>query len=355
MLNKHAHLNRQAPVQQSPRLDRVARAWAFFIGAPTLAVKPRAQCHRLSLDVKGIPRQMLQSSIRLQVGHITGLACFGFAWRLTGKQAEVWYWPEEPEAAKKTGVVPCPEPLLRAVMSDGLHLVTCLSGFEGMAVVSGTTRTTRWFAAVPSDNTWRQFARDAGLDPTGITAPTPRPVELLAKPAKGWQLVSNSLQPISIRKWTVWAVATAGGAIFFALLAYNAKLLVHTNNLRQEYDSLAQQAASTLKLQREIEVLQQPIQAIAQSQPKVLQIKLMAQLAQAGLFDEASKVNLQEWEYRNGRIRMQFSVPAEGFELGGFLESVERLGLFKNVRLLSGTPPNSVAVQAELASVGGVP
>ena len=150
-------------------------------------------------------------------------------------------------------------------------------------------------------------------------------------------------------------VATAGGALFFALLTYNVKLVVHANNLRQEYAVLAQQAASTLKLQREIEALQQPIQTIVQTQPKVLQIKLMAQLAQAGLFDEATKVNLQEWEYRNDRIRMQFSVPPDGFELGSFLESIERLGLFKNVRLLSGTPPQSVALQAELALTKSTP
>ncbi len=352
---QYAQINHTVPVQQSPRLSRVARAWAFCVGAPNLAAMPRAQCHRLSLEVKGIPKNMLQSSIRLQVGHITGLACFGFAWRLIGKQAEVWYWPEELKATKNAGVVPCPEPLLRGVLPDGLQLVACLSGFEGVSVVSGAIRTTRWFAAVPPDVTWLQFARDAGLDPAGLTVPAPKAIQLLAKPAKGWQLVSNSLQPISIKKWTVWAVATAVGAIFFALLAYNTKLVVHTEKLRHEYDILAQQAASTLKLQREIATLQQPIQTIAQSQSKVLQTKLLAKLAQAGLFDEARHVNLQEWEYRNGRIRMQFSVPAEGFELGGFLESVESLGLFTNVRLLSGTPPNSVAFQAELASVGAVP
>ena len=298
---------------------------------------------------------MLQSSIRLQVAHITGLASFGFAWHLAGQQAEIWYWPEESVQTKKGHSLPCPEPLLRGALADGLHLLRCLHGFEAVAVQSGATRKTRWFATLPSEFTWHQFARDAGLDPAGQTVPSPKVTSLLAKPVAGWQLVSNALHPISIKQWAAWAAATAAGAVFFALLAYNIKLVVNTNSLRQEYAGLTQQAASTLKLQREIEALQQPILLIAQSQPKVLQIKQMAQLAQAGLFDEATKVNLQEWEFRNGRIRMQFSVPAEGFELGAFLESIERLGLFKNVRLLSGTPPQSVAFQAELGLVPGAP
>jgi hypothetical protein len=46
-------------------------------------------------------------------------------------------------------------------------------------------------------------------------------------------------------------------------------------------------------------------------------------------------------------------VPAEGFELGKFLETIEELSMFKNVRLLSGTPPQSVGLQAELLTPMG--
>lgn len=351
---KHAHQTSQAPTHPSPLIIGMARVWAFCIGAPRLVAKPRAQCHRLTLDVKGIPKRMLQSSLRLQLGHLTGLASFGFAWRLIGQQAEVWYWVEDPQALKGDEL-PCPEPLLRPRLPDGIHLIKCLDGFEAMSIKAGATRKTRWFATQPTELNWLQFARDAGVDAAFLTVPTPETVQILKKPAKDWLLVSSSIQSVSVVKWAVWAIVTALGAIFFALLTYNIKLVLNVNDLRKDYEVLAQQAASTLKLQREIASLQQPIEAIAQSQPKVLQIRLMAQLAQAGLFDEATKVNLQEWEYRNGRIRVQFSVPAEGFELGRFLESIERLKLFKNVRLLPGTPPQSVALQAELASLRGAP
>ena len=333
------------------------RAWAFCIGAPRVVALPRGKCHRLTLDVKGVPRRMVQSSIALQLGHLTGQPVVGFAWRLAGTQAEVWYWPEAPLASSAVDVRPCPEPLLRAEMPLGLHLIQCAAGFEAVSIKDGgITHRTRWFAALPAEAAWQQFVRDAGADPDQHPLPAAKSTALLDQPTKGWVLFAAAVRPLSPQQWAVWGAVALAGAALCGLLSYNLKLIVNTEALKKEYATLAEQSATTLKLQREIETLQQPVAAIVQVQPQVLQTKLMAGLAAAGLFDEATKVNLQEWEYRNGRVRMQFSVPAEGFELGKFLESIEKLGLFKNVRLLSGTPPQSVGLQAELlTNVRSVP
>lgn len=333
------------------------RAWAFGIGAPTVVALSRGKCHRLTLDVKGVPRRMLQSSIALQLGHLTGLPVVGFAWRRVGAQAEVWYWPENPPAHPGDEVLPCPEPLLRAEMPTGLHLIKCAEGFEAISITQGgAIHRSRWFAALPSDAAWRQFVRDAGADPDQHPVPVAKLLPMLGQPAKGWTIFTTAVRVLSPQQWMAWCAVALAGAVLFGLLSYNVKLMVNTAGLEKEYTALAEQSAVTLKLQHEIESLQQPIAAIAQVQPQVLQTKLMARLAGAGLFDEASKVNLQEWEYRTGRVRLQFTVPAEGFELGQFLETIEKLGMFKNVRLLSGTPPQSVGLQAELvAPVGSAP
>lgn len=234
-------------------------------------------------------------------------------------------------------------------MPVGLHLIKCAAGFEAVSIKhGGVTHRSRWFAASPAESAWQQFVRDAGGDPDQHPLPSVKSIDLLARPAKGWALFSAGIKPISTQQWAIWGAVTLAGAALFGLLSYNIKLIVNTDALKKEHATLAEQSAATLKLQREIETLQKPAAAIVQVQPQVLQTKLMASLAGAGLFDETTKVNLQDWEYRNGRIRIQFSVPAEGFELGKFLEAVERLGLFKNVRLLSGTPPQSVGLQAEL-------
>lgn len=327
------------------------RAWAFCIGVPQVAALSRGKCHRLTLDVKGVPRRMVQSSIALQLGHLTGQPVVGFAWRLSGVQAEVWYWSDEPLASSTVEVMPCPESLLRVEVPPGLHLIKCVEGFEAVCLKDGgITHRTRWFAALPAEGVWQQFVRDAGVEPDQYPLPLAMSVALRDKPAKDWVLVSAAAKPLSPQQWALWGAIALAGAALFGLLSYNLKLVVNTEALKKEYAALAEQSAATLKLQREIETLQQPVAAIVQVQPKVLQIKLMAGLAEAGLFSESTKVNLQEWEYRNGRIRLQFSVPAEGFELGKFLASIEKLGLFKNVRLLSGTPPQSVGLQAELVT-----
>ncbi len=326
-----------------------SRAWALCTGVPRIIVLPRGKCHRLTLDLKGVPRRMLQSSIGLQLGHLTGQPVVGFAWRLAGTQAEVWYWSDVPLASQAVDVMPCPEPLLRSEMPVGLHLVQCAAGFEAVSIKDGgVTHRTRWFAGLPAEVAWQQFVRDAGADPDQHPLPAAKAMALQSQPAKGWVLFSADIKPISTQQWAIWGGVALVGATLFGLLSYNIKLIVNTHALKKEYATLSEQSAATLKLQSEIETLQKPAAAIVQVQPQVLQTKLMASLASAGLFDKATKVNLQEWEYRNGRIRIQFSVPAEGFELGKFLEAVERLGLFKNVRLLSGTPPQSVGLQAEL-------
>ena len=349
-LPKYANLIPKSPTRPSSTLSWFRRVWAFCIGAPTVVVLSRGKCHRLTLDVKGVPRRMVQSSIGLQLGHLTGQPVGGFAWRLAGAQAEVWYWFDEPSLELPAAeVLPCPEPLLRAAMPVGLHLIQCAAGFEAVSIKDGgVTHRTRWFAALPLEPAWQQFVRDAGADPDQHPLPVANVVALQSQPQKGWVLVSTVAKPLSPQQWAVWGAVAVAGAMLFGLLSYSLKLVVNSQALKKEYAILAEQSAATLKLQREIEILQQPITAIVQVQPRVLQTRLMAALADAGVFDESKKVHLQEWEYRNGRVRIQFSVPTEGFELGKFLESIEKLGLFKNVRLLQGTPPQSVGLQAEL-------
>ena len=349
-LPKYANLIPKSPTRPSSTLSWFRRVWAFCIGAPTVVVLSRGKCHRLTLDVKGVPRRMVQSSIGLQLGHLTGQPVGGFAWRLAGAQAEVWYWFDEPSLeSPAVDVLPCPEPLLRAEIPVGLHLIQCVAGFEAVSIKDGdVTHRTRWFAALPLEPAWQQFVRDAGADPDLYPLPTTKFVALQSRPHRGWALVSTVAKPLSPQQWAVWGAVALAGAALFGLLSYSLKLVVNSQALKKEYAILAEQSAATLKLQREIEILQQPITAIVQVQPRVLQTRLMAALADAGVFDESTKVHLQEWEYRNGRVRIQFSVPTEGFELGKFLESIEKLGLFKNVRLLQGTPPQSVGLQAEL-------
>lgn len=329
----------------------LARFVSMLLGRPPIQRLSRGRCHRIVIDVKGIPRRMVGSSIGLQLGHLTGFPAPGYAWRLEGTQAEVWYWSEDP-AVQSASTRPCPEMLLRSILDDGFHLIRCQDGFEALSQVNGRIHRSRWFAALPDSAGWQKFVQDAGADPDTYPLPAVQTCALGDVPARGWSIQTHKLRPLSPKTWAALAVATLLGAAFCALLSYQIKLSQRVDTLRQEHTVLAGESASALKLQQQIEAQQRQLAVVAGFQPKVLQLKLMAQLADAGLFDEDTKVTLQEWEYRNNRIRLQFAVPAEGFVLGQFLESIERLGLFTEVRLLPGTPPQTVGLQASLK--GGI-
>jgi hypothetical protein len=290
------------------------------------------------------------SSIALQLGHLTGLARPGFAWRTDGSQAEVWYWDEAAAGtpALKPGTLPCPEMLLRAGLSDGLHLVRCLEGFEAISVAQGRAQRTRWFAGLPEALSWQAFVQDAGADPAAHPVPDAQTMNLGDLPGRAWSIQTSMLSPLSNASWAILAAVTLVGAAFFALLSYQLKLSQRVDALQQEHAAVAKESGVALRLQQQIESQRQQLGVVAAVQPKVLQLKVMARMADAGVFDEDTKVSLQEWEYRNHRIRLQFAVPAEGFVLSEFLESIEKLGLFSEVRLLPGTPPQTVGLQAVL-------
>ncbi len=338
----------QAIADQGPRQQGgVARFVSVMLGRPPIQCLSRGHCCRIVIELKGIPRRMVGSSIGLQLGHLTGFSTPGYAWRMEGTQAEVWYWNEDP-AVQSTAARPCPEMLLRPNLADGFHLIRCLEGFEALNQTKGRVQRSRWFSALPDATVWQKFVQDAGSDPEAHPLPAAQTCALGDVPARGWFIQTHKLRPLSPKTWVALTAATLLGAAFCALLSYQIKLSQRVDTLRQEHTVLAGESASALKLQQQIEAQQRQLAVVAGFQPKVLQIKLLAQLADAGLFDEDTKVTLQEWEYRNNRIRLQFTVPAEGFVLGEFLESIEKLGLFTDVRLLPGTPPQTVGLQAAL-------
>jgi hypothetical protein len=317
-------------------------------GAPPTVVVPRQECHRVVLDIKGISKRQAGASIGLQLAHLTGLPALGYAWKLVGDRAHVWYWAENLPAEGQPDRQPCPEMLLRPTLPSGLHLVTCSKGFEAIHVAMGAVNRSRWFSEPPGKESWVNFVRDAGLDPNLHPVKTPQSLSLRQSSEPGWSVQSNLLHPLGTRTWLVLLGIALVGAALVGLISYQVKLAQHIESVRVEHASLSKESAVALRLQAQIDEQKKSLSLAAFSQPKTVQLKLMAQLASAGLFDEATKVTLQEWEFRNNRVRMQFGVPAEGFELGKFLASLESLGLLSEVRLLSGTPPQAVAIQASL-------
>ena len=75
----------------------------------------------------------------------------------------------------------------------------------------------------------------------------------------------------------------------------------------------------------------------------------MQAVADAGLISESTRIHLTEWEYRGDRLRLQFAVPADNFSLGLFLGVLESLPAFREIRMITDSPPGTVGIQARVA------
>lgn len=339
------------PATSSPLLQGhpglLSRFLGFILGRQPLVVLSRACCHRILIDLTGVPRRLIASSLELQLLHLSGLTKFGYAWQQQGSKATVWYW-EESEAQSGIGVQLCPEMLLRPTMADGLYLVHCLSGVEAVYVSQTFVHRTRWFESVPDTNAWQQFVRDTGNDPSQYPLPGVRQLVLSERPTRSWSLRSSLTQSLGRNDWALLLVVTLVGAALCLAIAYSIKLNFRLDTLRTEHSAYLLQNDRAVKLQRQLDTLQKQIAQIAVTQPKTLQTKVMAALAQSALFNETTLTSLQEWEYRDNRIRLQIAVPQDGFVLSQFLEKIEKLGMFTQLRLLPSTTALSVALQASL-------
>lgn len=318
-----------------------------LLGRAHFGAVSREHCHRLTLDVKGVAARARANSLALQVAHITGLAQCEFAWRVVGTQADIWYW-DSARFSTSEHLRACPEMLLRPPLGDALSLLKCQTGVEAVRQHGQRVVRSRWFEQMPSDHQWQTFVRDAGLDPTAAGRPELVSPVLGHRLARGWRLHSTMQTPRPHGR-ALWLTALAlGGGLVCALVAYQILLTRQVEQLRQAHRTEVQASSEVLGLQQQMDLQLAELELVARLAPKALQTRLLAALADGNLLDVHGAVSLLEWEYRNGRVRMQFSVPLEGFSLADFLQDVERLEFLQEVRLMPGTPGGVVAVQGTL-------
>lgn len=324
---------------------------------PELYRVPRREVHRLVLDIGGTPRRLIRSSLRLRLQQLIGERQLGFCYSITGNQALLWYWSERPDslvycyAAKYGDIVPWPESLMRRSLPDGALLVECSQGFEAVVVIDCSVTHSRWFAEVPDERAWVAFLRDAGMDPQSYPLPVPSKVGYASREPAGWALYSSLTQTVP---WLLWAVM-GGVAILgaFVVIAVVSNLKIDSEILAKgvERNRLRRENAVTIELQRQIQGNEEYLNGFKGVRPRLTQLELMSSLVRANVLSAESKVSLAEWEYRDGRLRLLFSVPDSGFSLGEFLAVLEKLPSFGHMQLMPDTPPGAVGVQASIDSV----
>ena len=319
---------------------------------------PRAQVHRLVLAMPPLADRQLQAALHLQVQRLHGRAAVGYCWRRLGDlQVEVWFWDESTPntpAAHLNGRQPCPEQLLRAEAPDGFSLTRCSKGVDAAFCRGGRLEKTRWFESVPTDADWAWFVQDAGASPAQVPVPRVRDAQIQTNPSRGWSFFTSLQKPATRLAVAGLAAVTLAGGALAAGAVYDRKLSNELERVQAQRAQLATEAASAVKLQAELDSIAARVSGLSVQQPPVLQLQAMARLANSGLVGDTSKVFLLEWEFRNDRIRMLFSVPPDKFVLSEFLVGVEKIGAFAGVKLLPGTPPQTVGLQASLRPVSAI-
>ena len=326
---------------------------------PSILVLPRSHVHWMKLSVRGIPPRFILPSLRLQLRQFLGDGDFGFAYRLLGDNAELWYWSEVVEGefarlvherSRSGDLAPWPESLLRLPLGDGLHLLKCLNGFEAISIVSQEIVRTRWFASLPAAETWKLFVRDAGLDPEQHPLPSPGEIKLQQTSPRAWKLSTSLIQPIPYTVWAGVATLAIAGLLIVMGVGYSLKLSNMIASERVTYEKLAKENAVTIALQKQIRQKVDYLNGFSGARSPIPQLDLMKILLDSGLVTEDSGISLAEWEYRNSRLRLLFAVPSENFSLGDFLTVLEKLPALRDIKLMPDTPPQSVGIQAAISS-----
>ncbi len=318
-------------------------------GAPNVAVLPRAKTHWITLDVRGVPRRFLSSSLRLQLRKFLGLDGLSFAYSVNEGIASVWYWLESDEYTfgdgSGEGAEPWPEALLRPPVADGMHLVRCCDGFEAVHVRSQALVRTRWFPKVPGNDLWEAFVRDSGLDPSAVPMPPATEYKLAKQPPGDWRVSSRRVRSFGGAAWGAVGLTTFLGMVVVVGCAVSLKLSAALSVERVYYDKLMKEHAVTISLQRSIDKKKAYLDGFSGLRSSYSQLELIEAVIDAGLLSEKTKVSLAEWEFKNNRLRLLFSVPQEDFSLGLFLSILEKQPMFNDLSLMSDTPAGTVGVQ----------
>ena len=357
MLGKRSDFSMQA------RLRDAGAAVADFLRRVagchrSIVCVPRADVHRIVFDIRGVPARLLRSSLRLRLQQHLGAGQYGFCYQSDDGNAELWYWRElegaqnlyQSAATRGAAGEPWPEPLLREPLRDGVHIVACVRGYEGVVVRAQRTVQTRWFPEFPDIREWSAFVRDAGGAPGDFSPPPALDVRQISRAPRGWRLCSSLIRPVSGAILAALGVVSIAGALVVIAVAYGLKLDRLINAETAAYEKLTKDHAETIALQKEIDSREAFLSRFRGVRPRNTQLELMNSLQESGVLGEGDKVSLAEWEYRDGRLRLQFAVSVGDFALGQFLATVEKLPAFGEIRLIPDTPQGTIGIQASIVT-----
>ena len=324
-----------------------------------LAVVPRSVVHWFSMSGDRLPAHARPQAIRLRLLQASPFARTAFAWFERGDTLCAWYW-DEAESDRRFehyGLGPanpvCPEPLLRALPDEGVFLLACLEGYEGVRLVPGRAPITCWWPRPPDDAEWVEFLRDAGLS-ANLPRPQPTSLPWLEKPTQAVHVVRTRVRDGQIAEYVFYAMLVfCAGALALWLALWQLTLNRALADAQTRHAALSSQLERVLADREAAERDAAAVAELAGNEAGPEQIQLLLAVAQAGV-GNGQKFTLDEWDVRNGKLRAAVRIEAGDASRVALLRALEAIEALHNVRIQVGNDTRMLVVTAELrpASVG---
>jgi len=314
----------------------------------------RALLHYVSLDIARIPERQAESALRLQLIGVSPYARFGFAWERLGGSASVYFWDAAriesmlgEAGLESNDVLMIPEPFLRQAAPEGVSLQQCAEGFEAVYSRSGLRLSTRWWPNRPNEFDWRDFLRDAGLVENVAAEPLEMP--WLKKPSPNVHLPKAGFKAGASEAGLYKAAVIAYGAAVAVLAAEDVQLLRGTEKMQEKIEELRPKVEGALHFRDEAEKLQKRVLQLMANEDRARQVNLMAAITATGV-GQRSGILLQEWEFREGKLKIVLLSPKGSINRVEYLNRLAGVPGLENVKLLSDGNPQTIIAEATVGA-----
>lgn len=261
--------------------------------------------------------------------------------------AQVWVWDRQlQQQAMQTAQVKyapaLPETLLQAPQADGVHIQSCVEGYDAQVWKQGVLHSSRWWASLPGAAQWQTFLRAHGLPPdTELPAALER--QYLPAPwAKPNQALSGGLN--MLRRESTWVYV--GLAMLGLVAVWEGIALWKTQQSLQQVqerrEALSDKATPILTARNQALNYQRQIADLLMLNIFPSQLELLSIVAEK-LPEDAKVV---QWEYQPGLLSL--IIEGENLDPKAYAERFQPVKQFLDVSVRSGRKPKQLQIDAFL-------
>lgn len=305
-------------------------------------------------ELKSVPKPQRAQALELQIRQWTPFSRTGWYLLWEHDEALIWAWDADrveaamlENALKPKAVSIIPETLLQQGKGQGIHLVSCLEGYEGQVWSERSLLSCRWWPEPPDGAAWINFQRDAGVSPEhqSNSVPPPLPLQWSERPwGRSAALDRSAAYGENVEQWALPVVALSLLAVTLWYGAQWVKLQTAIKDRSAELETLDQRARPIIEARgHALEALAR-IKALQSTDPYPDQLSLLAKVAQSLPKDGSY---LKQWEFQGGKLKLLIASPNKMVS-SDFVKQFQSLGIFKNVQTVPNNDPASLALSMKV-------